>query len=92
MMSSEATAAHAAIVQAIKAAGTIVRIDAEDFSSLVRRNQKPLVVHARGNFFTARHHYLTSYKGLAFYAKSDREVELPADVELIEAKSIWMPS
>jgi len=50
-----------------------------------------LVVQAEGGFFKTKHIYLTSYKGLAFAAKSDELIPLPATAELILAEKIWIP-
>ena len=86
-----AAAAAAAIARAIKASGTIVRVEPEDFVSLLKRQQEPLVVHAVGGFFTASHQYLTSYKGLAFFTKSPGALSLPGGCEVVEAQKIWIP-
>jgi hypothetical protein len=84
-------AAAAAIAQAIKASGAIVRVEPDDFRSLLRRHEAPLVVHALGGFLVRKHRYLSSYKGLAFYTQSAEPVELPVRCELVEARSFWMP-
>lgn len=86
-----AAAAAAAIAQAIKASGTIVRIEPPDFERLVRRLPNALVVHTIGGLFSKTNQYLTSYKGLAFYTKSRETLSLSSDCEVIEAKSMWMP-
>jgi hypothetical protein len=84
-------AAGAAITQAIRAAGVIVRVEAPDFLAIVRRHGEPLVVHAMCGMFTKHHQYLTSYKGLAFYVQGPDPIQLPAGVELVEAKRMWVP-
>jgi len=87
-----AVAAHAALVQATKVSGVIVRVDPEDFLKIVNKTRGALVVSSTSSVFRRKdHHYLTSYKGLAFYTKSASEVALPSDVELIQAKQIWIP-
>jgi hypothetical protein len=50
-----------------------------------------LVVYSRQAFLGTRHHYLVSYKGFAFYTKSREELRLPASVEIVNAKSIYIP-
>ncbi len=97
MVSSGATAAaaaaHAALVQAVKASGVLVRIDPDDFLKMVGRNRGALVVASVSSILRKKeYHYLTSYKGLAFYTKSPHEFVLPGDIELVHAKQIWMPS
>ena len=87
-----AAAAAAAIANAIKASGVIVRVSPGDFANILRRVENPLIVYSQGGFFTTRHQYLTSYKGLAFYTKSREQIDLPRSAELINAQGIWMPS
>ena len=86
-----AAAAAAAVVQAIKASGVIVRVEPADFLALVQRQPGSLVVHSTGGFFRTNYHYLTSYKGLAFYALATDPLELPATAEVVRAKAIWVP-
>jgi len=86
-----AAAAAAAIAKATKASGVIVRVESHDFLGIVRRLEKPLVVQATGGMFRASFHYLTSYKGLAFFTKSATRLELPPDTELVLARKIWIP-
>ena len=86
-----AGAAAAAIAQAIRASGAIVRVEPQDFLSVLATAVQPVVVVAEGGFWSKNYQYLTSYKGLAFYAKSSTPLPLPADIDLIEAKKIWVP-
>jgi hypothetical protein len=91
-MSGGATAAAAARARAIRATGAIVTLEAADFENLLMRNPDAIVVHAPGGFLVGGHRYLTSYKGLVFYAKSREPLLLPATHEIIEAGRIWIPS
>jgi hypothetical protein len=86
-----AAAAAAAIAQATKASGVIVRVNPDDFLRIVDENDEPLVVHATGGFFSVKHQYLTSYRGLAFFAKSDMAITLPEHCQVVEAQKIWIP-
>ena len=90
-MSAGAAAAAAAIAQAIKASGVLVRVSPEDFQKILRKGEQPLVIYAKGGFFTTNHQYLTSYKGFAFFTKSATEIILPLGTETIVAKQIWIP-
>ena len=65
----------------------------EEFLGLVQRQQAPLVVYAAVSrwFSGPSHQYLTSYKGLAFYAESPTPLTLPSGCEIVEAASIWVP-
>ena len=86
-----AAAAHAAIANAIKASGAIVRVDADDFRKLVQQNAQGLVVHAMAGLFSRKHKYLMGYKGLAFYTSAHEPIPLPSSSQLVEAKKIWVP-
>jgi hypothetical protein len=87
-----AAARAAAIAQAIKASGAIVRVNPDDFTSILSRAEKPLVVMARGGFIKANYQYLTAYKGLVFFTKSPTELMLPGSAEVIFADRIWIPN
>ena len=87
-----AAAAAAAAAKAIKASGTIVRIERDEFRKLLGQNVDGLVVHAVGGLFLAKHNYLMGYKGLAFYTSAREEIALPSTCQIVEAKRIWIPS
>ena len=81
-----------AIANAIKASGAIVKVESRDFMLLLDRADKPLVVMAGRGFFSPSYKYIFGYKGLAFYTKSSEPLRLPGNIELVAAKSIWIPS
>ena len=85
-------AAAAAIANAIKASGSIVRVEPNTFADILRKVERPLIVYAQGGLFSGKHHYLTTYKGLTFFTKSGEQIDLPRGVEIIVANKIWMPS
>jgi len=89
--SAAAGAAAAATAQAIKASGAIVSVKAQEFMGILQRQKGLLVVQATGGLFSTNYQYLTSYKGLAFFAKSPTPLELPQDCEVIQAQKIWIP-
>lgn len=91
MAAGGAAAAAAAIAQAIKASGVLVRMDPAEFMKLARRAPEPLIVAATGGVFKTNYQYLMGYKGLAFFTKSDEALPLPANAEVIAAKGIWIP-
>src|ERR1039457_6259595 len=70
MGAAAAGAAAAAIAQAVKASGTIVRLEPGEFERILARQPGLLVVTAQGGFFSTKYQYLTSYKGLAFFSES----------------------
>ena len=84
-------AAMAAIAQAVKASGAIVRVEPMEFMSILTRTQDPLVVYSPKKFWGS-HKYLTSYKGLIFYTKARTWFDLGSHVEVITTKTIWVPS
>ena len=84
-------AAAAAIVQAIKASGVLIRLNPEEFRKLLARAPDPLVVIAEGGLFSTTYQYLTAYKGLAFFTKSKNQLDLPAGAEIVSAGRIWIP-
>ena len=86
-----AAAAYAAIAQAIKASGAIVRVEPEAFQAILNKAKEPLVVMAKGGLFKGNYQYLMGYKGLAFYTKSSTPLMLPHDAEIINSKQIWIP-
>ncbi len=88
---SAAVVVAAAIAQAIKASGVLVRVSPEDFQNILRKTEHPLVIYSAPSFFKGSHQYLTSYKGFAFFTKSATEIVLPAGIETVVSKKIWMP-
>ena len=87
------TAAHAAaIAQAIKASGVLIRVDAGEFLRILQKQEEPLVVFAPAGFLQRGWRYLTSYKGLAFHTKAADALPLPPRAEVIEARSISIPA
>ena len=86
-----AAAGAAAIANAKRASGVVVGVTPENFSKILARVERPLVIHATGGIFSTSYQYLTTYRGLAFYTKSRQPVQLPAGTELITADSIWIP-
>ena len=86
-----AAAAYTAMVNAIKASGAIIQLEPNDFLDILARNQDPLVVFSPSGFLT-KNQYITSYKGLFFYTKAAIPLTLPAYVELVQAKKIWVPT
>jgi hypothetical protein len=89
--SAGAGAAAAAVAQAIKASGVFVSVEPSDFAAILAQSEAPLVVIAKGGLFQPDLQYLTSYKGLAFYAQSNTEIPLPADAQVIRARKMWIP-
>ncbi|WP_323756752.1 hypothetical protein [Roseivirga sp.] len=89
---STAAAAQAAIQQAIKASGAIVKIEANDFSRMLSKMDDGLVIEHHGKlFFKDVYKYSTSYKGFVFYCKSNEKITIPSRLESISARQIWVP-
>ena len=90
-MATSAYGAQAAIANAIKASGVVVRLEAGDFMAILERIDEPLVVTGTGGYFRKHFQYLTSYKGLAFFTTSESQLLFRSRVELIRAKKIVIP-
>ncbi len=90
-MATAAAGAAAAIANAIKASGVLVRVEPEEFVKILARATSPLVVVSEGGLFSAKFQYLMSYKGLAFFAKSNETLVLPPDAEIVRARGINIP-
>ena len=88
---SNGAAVAVAAARARRASGSIIKVDPDNFLLILSRSGKPLVVVARGWVFGTRYQYLTSYKGLTFYASCRTELTLPGDAEIVSADSIWVP-
>ncbi len=84
-------AAVAAIAQAIKASGAIIQLEPSEFRKILSKSESPLVVTALGGVFSKNYQYLTNYKGLHFYCKSEVAIDMPAKAEVVQAKKIWIP-
>lgn len=92
MNASAGAAAAAAVAQAIKASGAIVRLEPEEFQHILQRREDQLVVHATGGLFKTNYQYLVSYKGFVFFTKSATPLYLPGGTEVVQARSIWIPN
>lgn len=90
-MAAGGAAAAAAIANAIKASGVLVRLEPEEFSKILARVKDPLVVIAEGGVFSTNYQYLLSYRGLAFFTKSKVSLMLPAGTEVVTARGINIP-
>ena len=88
---TEGAAHAAAIAQAIKASGVLVRVQPAEFQRIVNRQETPLVVTAPAGFLQRGWRYLTSYKGLAFHTKSPEQLPLSGRAEVVEAEAISIP-
>ena len=91
MGGAEAAAIQAAIANAIKASGVVVRVSPEDFQRIISKADKPLVVCATGGIISTNYQYLTSYKGFAFFTKTKMPLDLGPKIEIVTADKIWIP-
>jgi hypothetical protein len=90
-MAAAGAAAAAAIANAIKASGVLIRVAPNTFQNILRKVENPLVIYAEGGFFSTKYSYLVSYKGFAFFTKSSEAILLPPNVETIVAAKMWLP-
>jgi hypothetical protein len=90
-MAASAQADQAVKVNAIKASGVVVKLEIADWLKILERTDRPLVVIGTGGVFKKHNQYLTSYRGLAFFATSRDTIVLPPRCEIVQAKSISIP-
>jgi len=90
--STGAAQQHAAMANAVRAMGAIVKLKPEEFRKILARADHPVVVMSVFQFFGTHYRYLTAYKGLVFFTKSSVQLELPSGAEIIYADKIWIPS
>ena len=86
-----AATAAAAIAEAVKASGAIVRVESTDFQKILKKTEAPLIVFAEGGVFGKNYQYLNAYKGLIFFTKCNKPLDLPPRSEIVHAKKIWIP-
>lgn len=91
MSAGGAAAAQAAIQNAIKASGAIVRIEAEDFKNLISKMENGLVIEKLATGWVSNYKYSTSYKGFIFYCKSKEQIVVPTRLEKINTRQLWVP-
>jgi len=89
-MTNGAVVAAAAMMNAIKAMGPVVLVEAEEFLSIVGEMDQPIIVHSPSGFLT-KYKYLTTYRGFYFACKSKEPLMLPTSAEIIVARSISLP-
>jgi hypothetical protein len=90
-MNASGAAVHAAIAEAAKASGAIVRIQPDEFRRMLQKATEPLVVVREGGMFSTHYEYLMGYKGLVFFAKSKEQIGLPSGASVVKATRIWLP-
>jgi hypothetical protein len=91
-MTNGSAAAVAAMIQAVKASGAIVRVDPKDFQIMLGKSEKPLVVQAREPWPLKRYQYLFGFRGLVFYTRSKDPLQFSMSVDMVAAKKIWVPN
>ncbi len=91
MSGAAGAAAAAAIANAIKASGVLVKLDPHEFERLLATVPEPLVVTAEGGFFSTSYRYLFGHRGLAFHTKSATPLVLPDGTQTVPARKIWIP-
>jgi hypothetical protein len=90
-MNAGVATAAAVTRRALRASGVIIHVEGDEFLNIVSREPRLLVVHAAVGLLWQSYRYLTSYRGLAFYTNSPAPLSLPKGVEVIMARSIWVP-
>ncbi len=78
-------------LNALKACGSIIHLEADDFEKLLSTIASPFLVMAEGGVFSTHYKYVLPHKGLTFYCKSKDELRLPPNTDFIRAKSVIVP-
>ncbi|MCK5064875.1 MAG: hypothetical protein KAQ97_06310 [Candidatus Fermentibacteraceae bacterium] len=86
------TAAVAAMANAVKASGAIIRLEPEEFVKILSRTTEPVIVVAPSGFKKKKTQYVLSWKGFVFHCISTEQMGFPRGAEIIAAKKIWIPS
>ena len=76
---------------AAQASGPIVTVEPKVFVSLLSKADHAIVVVAERKIFKITYRYLTAYGGFVFFTKAHDRLMFPGGVELISAKSFWVP-
>ncbi len=77
-------------MNAMKAFGPIVRVDANAFNSILKEADAPLLA-VSGCFWGNAKKYLLNYKGLTFYCKTPFEIMVPSNAQIVKCSSISIP-
>lgn len=91
MAEEAAVIAAQMIAEAVKASGTVVRVEPTEFTKLLAKTDRPLVVYSEGGLLQTHYEYLMSYKGFAFFTKTPEQISLPRTAEIVVAEKIWIP-
>jgi len=87
---SEAFGRYPVMAQAIRAVANLVRVNPEDFTLILSKSEKPLVLFSEKKFLITSYQYMTSYCGFIFYTKSKSLLQITSNAELIRVKSMWV--
>jgi hypothetical protein len=90
-MSAGAAAVAAAMMQAVRAMGVVVKVKPDVFMRIADRVAEPLIVRAPHGMWSKKHDYLVTYKGFAFYTSTKDELRLPPGAEVMNAGSMYVP-
>ncbi|MFZ4647432.1 MAG: hypothetical protein ACOYNP_16885 [Gemmataceae bacterium] len=93
-MSKGAAGAAAAIAQtlAICGVGMMVRVEPHDFAVFLEKQGGGLVVRCdKKGWFCIKYRYMAPYRGVVLVTEAATPLIIPSDVEVIQAKTIWVP-
>ncbi len=79
------------IAEAVKASGAIVEVEPENFTDMLAKVNKPLVIMALGGVVKKNYRYLVGYKGFVFFTRSKTALEMPRGIDVIVTKRIRIP-
>ncbi len=90
---TSSAAAAAAIAQAVKAMGAIVKVEEAGFHAILAKSELPLVLVAPpGGFLQKYYRYATSFRGFIFYTDSKKPITFGRMLDLVDVKYIGVPT
>ncbi len=90
---SSSTAQAAAMAQAVKAMGAIVKVEEPAFHKILAQSEQPLVLVAPpGGFLQKFYRYATSFRGFVFFMDSKQPVMFGRMLDIVEVKYIAIPT
>ena len=78
------------IANGVKASGAIVKMNCNDFETLLQRINNAVVLRSYEGLFIKSYKYLANYKGFFIFTTSKKELILNT-TEIIEVQKIWIP-
>ena len=91
-MYSHTLASGAKVIKAIMSSGIMIQVEPSVFLDTLNKIATPLVVMShKKEYFVESYQYMTNYKGLFFWVETKQPLQLPEEIEKIEAAQMFIP-